>query len=55
MKQISENRIECELCHGCGRIFMKLDEEYPEKGYNTEACPLCEAKGYLAIITQENV
>lgn len=55
MKQISENRIECELCHGCGRIFMKLDEEYPKKGYNTEACPLCEAKGYLAIITQENV
>ena len=57
MKHISEKRITCELCKGKRRLHMikrdkrsKLSEQY-----YMEACPLCEGKGYLAIITQKKV
>jgi hypothetical protein len=52
MKKISEVRVKCELCGGKRKIYIKNEKEPTQY---KEACPLCENKGYLAIIRTEIV
>ena len=61
MKKISEVRVKCDLCGGKRKIYIKKEKAYiyikneiAPLQYK-EACPLCENKGYLAIIRTEIV
>jgi DnaJ-class molecular chaperone len=55
MIKVTEKRIKCNLCDGRKRILTSIHKKSVINTKNWKHCPLCNGKGYLAIITQEIV